>query len=59
MNGNPAFGTLVLLFAKHVGFTFKLEPPDEVAVMLESGQRICFQSLSSTIWIRLWFVNEA
>jgi hypothetical protein len=59
LNGKPALGTSVSLSAKQLGFTLRLDPPDAVAVMLESGQRNCFQSSSSTIWIWLWLVNEA
>ena len=55
LNGNP---TLVLLALKHVGLTLRLEPPLLVRVMLDSGQRISFQSLSSTTSVCATLVHD-
>ena len=49
---------LVALALKQVGLTFRLEPPLLVRVMLESGQRISFQSLSVTTSVCETFVHD-
>jgi hypothetical protein len=55
LNGKPTF---VLLALKQPGFTFRLEPPLPVRVMLASGQRISFQSLSVTTSVCVTFVHD-
>ncbi len=55
LNGKP---TLVLFALKHVGLTFRLDPPLLVRVMLASGQRISFQSLSVTTSVCVTLVQD-
>ncbi len=59
LKGKPRLGTSTWLADQQLGRTLMSEPPAGSAVMLCTGQLMCFQSLSCTTSICDWSVNPA